>query len=245
MIVPSMSPFEVYENLAADDSKIKFKRQQSEPKIIKKIIKAAKFPALELIEYKIPSSQNSYILYFYAESRQDAEKPVFGVYSIVFDRKERYVVKWGRYPYQYTPSDPYIITPKIDVYPSHFFERYKERALRNPKISTNEVICIYFIRNPDAIPIKLNEEIKRDYQKYGELGGYGLKVQDGVCLLSIGIVGYFDEADRKEKVNAVGCIYGTFLSHDMLKSSQNVAIRKEMTVSLRDFFKDKIIELKA
>jgi|GEM_PF-4224108 len=59
MIVLSMSPSEMYENLTADDSKIKIKRQQLEPKVIKKFIKIAKFPALEIFEYTIPRSRNS------------------------------------------------------------------------------------------------------------------------------------------------------------------------------------------
>jgi len=234
-----MSPSEMYKNLAADDAKIKIKRQQLEPKVIKKFKKTARFPVLELFEYTIPSSLNLYILYFYAENQQAVEKPVFDIYAVMFDQNERIIIKWGCSPYQHTPSDPYIFTPRVDLYSSHFFHRYKERISGNQKLSTNEVICMYFIRNPHALPMKLNEDIKRNYRKYGEFADYGMTVQDGICLLiRYVVVGYFDEDAQKENVEAIGCVYGTFLNHGMLAVTQKDAIQKENIRYLNELFKE-------
>lgn len=64
MVIPTMTFFEMYEELAADRSKIEYKRQQLMPKAVKKFRKALRFPAWELFEYTNPSRRNSYILFF-------------------------------------------------------------------------------------------------------------------------------------------------------------------------------------
>lgn len=64
MLIPSMTFYEMYEELAADYAKLKYKRQQLTPKAIKSLRKANSYPAWEWFEYTIPSRHNSYILFF-------------------------------------------------------------------------------------------------------------------------------------------------------------------------------------
>ena len=83
MLIPSMTFYEMYEELIADRAKLEYKRQQLTPKAIKSLRKANSFPAWEWFEYTIPSRHNSYILFFYAANRQAAENPIFDNFSIV------------------------------------------------------------------------------------------------------------------------------------------------------------------
>lgn len=64
MLIPSMTFYEMYEELIADRAKLEYKRQQLTPKAIKSLRKANSFPAWEWFEYTIPSRHNSYILFF-------------------------------------------------------------------------------------------------------------------------------------------------------------------------------------
>lgn len=64
MLIPSMTFYEMYEELTADRAKLEYKRQQLTPKAIKSLRKANSYPAWEWFEYTIPSRHNSYILFF-------------------------------------------------------------------------------------------------------------------------------------------------------------------------------------
>lgn len=227
MVVSSMTFYEIYEELASDNDKIKIKRQQLENKAVRKFKKTAKFPAWELFEYRIPSSGNSYILYFYAENRLSVEKPVFDVFAIMFDKNNRLVVKWGCSPYQHTPSDPMIATRIVNIYTNHFFQRYMERILKNPELSVNEVVCRYLTRNPNALLMKLNEKIMKNYQDYGETAKHGMKVRDGICLTRSLIELHFDQDTQKDNVDAIGNLYVTFINDGTLTDTQNEAVQKE------------------
>ena len=69
---------EMYDHLAADKQKVDIKKEYLLPKAIKAFRIASRFPAWELYEYKIPATNNQYIIYFYAESRTRADKPDVG-----------------------------------------------------------------------------------------------------------------------------------------------------------------------
>ena len=50
MVIPTMTFYEMYEELASDRPKIEYKRQQLIPKAVKKFRKTLRFPAWELFE---------------------------------------------------------------------------------------------------------------------------------------------------------------------------------------------------
>ncbi|MFR9545632.1 MAG: hypothetical protein SNJ29_08665, partial [Rikenellaceae bacterium] len=76
MIVSRMSCTEMYDNLVADRPKILFKIETLRSKAIKELKKSKKFPAVATYKYKIPATLNEHIIYFYAESRYCAHKPI-------------------------------------------------------------------------------------------------------------------------------------------------------------------------
>ncbi len=244
MLIPSMTFYEMYEELIADRAKLEYKRQQLTPKAIKSLRKANSFPAWEWFEYTIPSRHNSYILFFYAANRQAAENPIFDNFSIVNVDSRRFVLKWGCSPYKHTESDTMVWTRRIDAYSTHFFTRYRERKLNNTEISINETACRYFTRNEIAFPIELNEDIKRNYQKYGEAAQRAMKVHDGLCFVRSGVEIHTDPETKKEIADALGFVYVTFVDDNTLTPSQNEATFKEGLRYSQKLFKDLITDIK-
>ena len=112
MILPSMTYKEMYDHLAADKQKVDIKKDYLLHKAIKNLKKASRFPAWELYEYKIPASNNQYIIYFYAESRTRADKPEVSSYCILYNGKQKLVIKWGAGGYKHTP----VSYTHLDVY---------------------------------------------------------------------------------------------------------------------------------
>lgn len=237
-----MTFYEMYEELTADRAKIEYRRQQLISKAVKSFRNAKRFPAWEWFEYTIPSRHNSYILYFYADSWKVAENPVFDIFSIVNVDSRRFVLKWGCSGYRHVGADSMIWTRRIDAYSTHFFTRYKERKLKNADISINETICRYFTRNKITLPIALNEDIKKNYQEYGE--ACAMKVYDGLCFVRSGVEVHTDLETQKEIADALGFVYVTFLDDDTLTPSQNEATFKEGLRYSQKLFEDLIADIK-
>lgn len=244
MLIPSMTFYEMYEELAADRDKIKYKRQQLMPKAVKSLQKANRFPAWELFEYTIPNRHNSYILYFFATNRQAAENPVFDYFALLNVENKRYVLKYGCSPYKHTDSDSMQWTRRIDAYSTHFFTRYRERVFKTTELGLNEVVCRYFTRNKTALLIELNEDIKKDYQKYGGAAHYAMKVSDGLCFIRTSIGCRVELNTQKETAEALGFVYTTFVDNNTLTNSQNEAAFIEGLRSSQKIFKDLIADIK-
>ena len=57
------------------------------------------------------------------------------------------------------------------------------------------IACLYFGRNREMIPIKVSEEINRNYDKYGFGGRQAFRVKDGFCFTRSTVEGTMDEVD--------------------------------------------------
>lgn len=92
--------------------------------------------------------------------------------------------------------------------------------------------------------MKLNENIMKNYQEYGETAGYGMKIRDGICLTRISVQGYFDEDSQKEKVDAIGNLYVTFINDGTLTDTQKKAVYEEnirFSKELLEIFKSSVV----
>ena len=230
----------MYDHLAADKQKVDIKKEYLLPKAIKAFRIASRFPAWELYEYKIPATNNQYIIYFYAESRTRADKPDVGSFCIVFNQKQRYVVQWGAGGYKHTPDSELMAIRQIHAYTSHFLQRYNERILKDKSLTSNEVACRYLSKNKDAMPIQQNDEINRNHERYGEMGQQAFRVRDGICFTHSEVEGIMSEdGDRhKDKVDAMLILYTTFMNESKMTSSQRNAIFKEHLEKWTQFWGD-------
>ncbi|MDL2319666.1 hypothetical protein LJC45_00840 [Alistipes sp. OttesenSCG-928-B03] len=230
----------MYDHFAADKQKVDIKKEQLKNKAIKSLRKARKFPAWELYEYTIPSTNNKYIIYFYAESRFSAEKPEVDSFSILYNGNNRFVVKWGAGPYKHTPNSEFMAIRQIHAYTSHFFQRYKERFLKDESLSPNEVACRYLSRNTIAMPLEQNEGINRNHEKYGQYGRYAFRVRDGICFSHSLVQGPKIENDdrHKDKVEALYICYTTFMTESKMTESQRNAIFREHVEKWEQHYQD-------
>lgn len=229
MILPTMTYKEMYDHLAADKQKVEIKKEYLLPKAVKAFKKRMKFPAWEIYDYTIPSTNNKYVIYFYAESRVRAEKPEEGSFTIAYNGKHRFIIQWGAGGYKHTPDSEMIAVRQIHAYTSHFLQRYNERFLKDDSLTANEVAARYLSRNTVAMPLQQNEEINRNHGKYGEKYQYAFRVRDGICFSYSAVDGeQSEDGDRhKDKVDALYICYTTFMNESKMTESQRKAIFKE------------------
>lgn len=240
MILSTMTYKEIYDHLAADKQKVDIKKDSLLPKAIKKFKKRMKFPAWELYEYTIPATNNKYVIYFYAESRVQAEKPEIGSFTIIYNGRQRFVAQWKAGGYKHTPDSELMLVRQIHAYTPHFLQRYKERFLKDESLTSNEVAAGYLSRNIFPMPLQQNDEINRNHEKYGINGQYAFRVRDGICFSYTVVDGVESEdGDRhKDKVNALYICYTTFMNESKMTDSQRNAILKEHEEKWLQFCRD-------
>ena len=78
------------------------------------------------------------------------------------------------------------------------------------------------------MPLKQNEGINRNHEKYGEKGQYAFRVRDGICFSYSAVDGIESEdGDRhKDKVEALYICYTTFMNESKMTDTQRKAILK-------------------
>ena len=169
MIVANMNLHEVYADLMAEMSKLNWKRDALLQKAVGVLRKSVDFPAYVTYDYQMQSSRNQYIIYFYREHHM---APILSSFlCVLFDDNKRYVIKW---------TDRGV--PEILILTSHFLQRYKERYLKLPDLTANEVAVRFLSRNTTFKLMPVDERINKRIAEYGEFAGEGFLAPDGFCF---------------------------------------------------------------
>lgn len=240
MILLSMTYKEMYDHLAADKQKVDIKKESLLPKAIKSFRKEMRFPAWLLYEYKIPATNNQHIIYFYAESRVQAEKPIFDSFCTIHDDEQYLFIRGIAGGYKHTTNQPISLIRQIHVYETHFLERYNERFLNKSSLSIDEIACRFLSRNNNPIPIQVNEGINRNHKKYGKNGQQAFRVRDGLCFTRCYVDGVISpDGDReKDKIEAMCVIFKTYISKSEMPDEQQIAIDQEHFTCVKRFAED-------
>lgn len=209
MIVANMNLHEVYGILMDEMPKLDWKRDSLLPKAIREIRKSREFPSCVMYDYKIPTSGNQYIIYFY---REHPFAPVLASYLLVmFDGSKRFVIKW-------TVKG----VPEVHVLTSHFLQRYKERCIGLPELSANEVAVRFLSRNHQMKPMTIDERINKHISQHGEFAGEGFLVRDGFCFKLSG-----EEKMEGEEGTVRISFFTTFMPLSEMTAAQREAIFEE------------------
>ena len=208
MIVANMNLHEVFANLMSEMPKLVWKRDALFRKAANELKKSTEFPSHVMYDYRIPSSNNQYIIYF---SREHPFAPIVpGFLLVMFDDHKRFIIKWTEKG-----------TPEVHILTSHFLQRYKERFLKQPELSANETAVRYLSRNAIMRPMNIDERINKHIAEYGEYAGEGFLVQDGFCFKLSG-----EESVEGEQPVRIS-FYTTFMPLAEMSESQREAIFEE------------------
>lgn len=169
MIVANMNLHEVYADLMGEMKKLDWKRDALIHKAVGVLRKSNDFPASVVYDYQMQTSKNQYIIYFYQE--QPMAPVLAGYLCVLFDDSKRYIIKW-------TDKG----TPEILILTSHFLQRYKERFLKLPELTANEVAVRFLSRNRTLRIMPVDERINKRIKEYGEFAGEGFLAPDGFCF---------------------------------------------------------------
>lgn len=228
MILPSMSFKEMHDGLMADSKKVQIRIDKIYPKVVRQFKKSRSFPVSYIDEYRIPATNNQYIIFYYAANYTEADRPHYVHFFVLFSDKQRFVIRRMSMGYKHTPNSEMVMLPQIHAYTSHFFQRYNERFLHKESLTANEIAGLFFVRNPKLMPIMLNENVNRNYKEHGSHNDRGMRVRDGFCFTQTAIEGKESEDGIRENdiVDAMVIIYTTFVNEFDMTDTQRIAINK-------------------
>ena len=237
MIVPTMTYREIYDALSADIDKLQIKAKALMPKMIKQFKKEGQFPAWKWVEYTHQQSRNKFLIIYYVPSAVFADNPIVSKVAFLEEDKQRIVVQWGNWPYRKFGSVEVVMMRALSLYCPHFFQRYRERVWNNSNMPYNDLLCRYFSRNKSAIPLRLTENIQRNYKQYSEYS-YSFQQTDGVCFVEHGIEG--DELSIGTIEDNTVCItlYYTIVNNSMMPELQKRAIEDGGKEYIHNHFKN-------
>ena len=219
MIVPSMTDKGIFDALSADREKLQIKASTLMPKMVRK------FPAWKWAEYTHQKSLNKFLIIYYVPSADQVENPRVSWVAFMEEAKQRVVVQWGCWPYRRFGSMDVNMVRAMNLFCPHFFQRYRERVWNKSNMSYNDLLCRYFSRNQSAVPVKLTEEIQRNYKKYGEYS-YSFQQAEGVCFVDHGMEGDELTIGSPEDNAIFVTLYYTIVTRAMMKEIQKNAIDK-------------------
>ena len=129
------------------------------------------------------------------------------------------------------------ILRQVQVYTSHFFDRYKERYLKDLSLNANDEVCRCLSRNKRGMPIKMNGEINRQLDQYGVGAKYGFRVKDGFCfaISDLQVIKSEDRDSEKDKPQAMYVVYKTFMNESDMADTQLSAINLIMRLGYSTF----------
>lgn len=223
-----MSFKEMHNGLVADSKKVQIRIDKTYPKVVRQFKKSRSFPVSYIDEYRIPATNNQYVIFYYAANYIEADKPHYEPFFVLFSDKQRFVIRGMSMGYKHTPNSEMVMLPQIHAYTSHFFQRYNERFLHKDSLTANETAGLFFVRNPQLMPIMLNEDVNRNYKEHGSHNDRGMRVRDGFCFTQTAIEGKESEDGIRENdiVDAMAIIYTTFVNESDMTDTQRFAINK-------------------
>lgn len=221
MLLVSMFPNEIYDAIVNDIRKIELRIDKYFPKAINKFKRTRTFPTWYVDDYVIPATKNEHVTFYYAGNPSEILRPHYTTFSIITSDNQRYVVRGIEMLYKPSPGSESVMLPQVHSYTSHFLQRYNERFLQQKNITANEIAGLFIIKNPRPFIIEINEDIKSNFEEYGEFNTHGIKVDGGFCFARTAL---HCDNESMEKKETMLIIYTTFVSNNEMSNSQKEAI---------------------
>jgi hypothetical protein len=113
---------------------------------------------------------------------------------------------------------------------SHFLQRYKERFLKEPELTANEVAVRFLARNRSLKPMAIDERLNKRIEEYGEYAGEGFLVQDGFCFKLSGEE-KMEGDDQPIRIS----FFTTFMPLSGMSTTQREAIFEECMKDMKEW----------
>jgi hypothetical protein len=204
MIVPSMTVQEIHKEVFDDINNLHIKLEECRLDFKKNVLKASHYPLTKSYNLKSGKKKNVFIVDLVANKRSDWKNPILSIHAL-----------YSR------PEGKYAVAPTIDmglitIYPPHFFQRVRERIIKDTSISSEDLMKLYFKNDWGFVGAVIDENYKSVYHSFetsskDEKISFVAATSQGYCF-----------GERQGNVN----IIKTIVSEDMLFENQKLIFSK-------------------
>lgn len=232
-----MTPVDIFNRISQDRPKIEYWLNKAKSKAEKSFKSQYKFPKYYIEEYKNKESCIEYLLIsFLSDSKSKSEEKIMAKCCL---ENKKYYIDFG-YTFSNVDFKNQTGTAQatLNIYNAHFFNRYKERILKDEHIEINDVIGLFFARMLRIHALNINDEIIKDWRtKYGEFS-IVVMTNEGICLGKSGIYQSHNMPSEEGKCKEVIVYeFNTIITKSMLSDSQKEAIEKEELEYSKQYYK--------
>lgn len=151
MIVPLMTEKEIKSEVLKEIQELDNTKERFSKDFRRLVLKSSKFPVTKLYDCKT-KKKNLFRLVYTATKRSRHDNPDLSIFCI-YERKE------GKYMVAYSCFDK-----KITIFSPHFFQRYRERILKDESLPMLDVIDTYVRNNKALMSFVINPKLVAAYQ---------------------------------------------------------------------------------
>lgn len=221
MIVPSMTVQEIHKEVFEDIENLGSKLNDCREDFKKIVLKANRYPLAKSYDCRTTVKKNLFIVNFTAIKRSDWKKPILTIYGI-YSRPE------GKYAVSLT-----VDMNIISIHPPHFFQRYRERIVKDESISNEDLIRKYFKNDWGFMARVVNKDFEYVYHffesnKKEEKLSFVAATSQGYCF-----------GEKQGNVN----ILKTIISEDMLFEDQKLVffeLKNAFTKAIKERFRTEV-----
>jgi len=197
MIVPSMTAQEIHKEVFEDIKNLRVKLDECRNDFKNAVLKSSRYPFTKSYDCKTREKRNFFIVDFTAAKRSNWKNPIFSIYGIYSRPEGTYAVA------------PTLEMNIISIYPPHFFQRYRERILKDESISNQDIIRKYFKNDWGFMGAVVNKDFESVYYCFesnkDEKVSFVAATSQGYCF-----------GEKQGDIN----IIKTIISEDMLFENQ-------------------------
>lgn len=214
MILADSPPEVVFKTLEDEKPKILYALEKYERRAYKDFLQTKRFPFVWCDTYTVPSSHNTYLIWYYADNKKTAAVRTYNGTALMLDDSKGNKLFYLRRTFSEVDDDARRIPETkyvLHMYTGHFFSRYRDRFDVKSVYKGNEIPALFFGRNV-LCEAKLYEDmVVKRADKYKDCAVY--QVRDGITF---GSETTFNVGSRE----VLSIVFKTFVSFDMLKEQQ-------------------------
>lgn len=199
--------------LQDEEEKVAFFRKKegrtAEKTFVRQRLLLDNFPLIHHCLYRVPTSRNTYLVWFAAYGENDLRSGNLQSDAALLLNDNCGKLSVYTLARAFGPAGG---NDMLCIYTSHFFSRYRERFHWGDGLSTNDLICRFFLRNGGLLAELDFGKMNSNAGQYRN--GASFQARDGVVFVSVQKA----EDDRGKPFDIIR--FNTFVGFDQLESGQ-------------------------
>lgn len=225
---------EVYRAMLDEREKTEYALHKNEEKMWKMFMRGKSRTLSHHETYRIPASNNTYLLWYYVEEDVFGHATLFGGTVLLNQTRDGYPIYYVCKRFSNVMPGQVYKSDVLLVYTGHFFSRYRERAEVPANKNTYDLITLYLARNLRMMVPLDNDTMMNRADEYPDRIVW--QVKDGIVFSTT------TEQGKDTRNPFTVSVQNTFVTESMLKGRQKNGTLPSIIMNLFSKYKHEILQ---